>query len=122
MALLPFRNQGELPTLGGEESSVCAEHIQTVPCTLPRKALLIAGCSTGLKGEDAAGQHQDMVKLTHPSLQEGALPSPSSEQERSHTELTDTGGSLIHMSQKSAYTNKVLTLCKKQDFFSEEQK
>lgn len=102
MAFLPSRNQEELPTHGCEEGSVCAEHTQTVLCTPPRTALLTASCSTGTKGEHAAGQHQYMVKLTCPSLQEGALPSPSSERERSHTEFTDSGGSPIHMSQKKS--------------------
>lgn len=84
---------------GGEESSVCADHTQTVLCS-PRTALLTAGCSPGTKGEHAAGQHQYRVKLTRPSLQEGALPPPASEWERSHTELTDSGGSPVHVSQK----------------------
>lgn len=69
-----LHNQAGLP-MQVRQSSVCAEHIQTVLCTPQRTALPTVCCFTGMKGEDAARWHQYMIPLTCPPLQEGALPS-----------------------------------------------
>lgn len=101
-ALFSIIKQGYLCTRV-RQSSVCAEHTQTVLCFPQRTALMTICRSPGTKGEDAAGWHQYTVPLTCPPLQEGTLPSLLWEWERSHTQLTESGGSQPMCPRRSAY-------------------